>query len=151
MDGGGPKHQLCALRGARTRENTIINRVRSIPRAPKQKLSFVNHHLPIARDHGFSVFYAPQIGGCCSLFALRQRVFQSGICVCFMSLGVTWEIGFFFLRERFFFVRQRGKKNCFFFGVFGCFCCFLGVFLCFFFFFFFARQREKILVFFFRR
>ena len=32
MDGGGPKNQLCAFRGgARTRENTIINRVRSIP------------------------------------------------------------------------------------------------------------------------
>ena len=33
MDGGRPKHKLCAFWGARTRENTIINRVRSIPRA----------------------------------------------------------------------------------------------------------------------
>jgi len=33
VDGGRPKHHLCAFGGARTRENTIINRVRSMPRA----------------------------------------------------------------------------------------------------------------------
>ena len=36
MDGGRPKHQLCAFGGARTRENTMINRVRSIPRAERR-------------------------------------------------------------------------------------------------------------------
>ena len=40
MDGGGPKHQLCAFRGARTRENTIINRVRSIGGAVVWPLPF---------------------------------------------------------------------------------------------------------------
>ena len=33
VDGGDPKPQLCAFWGARSRVNTIINRVRSIPRA----------------------------------------------------------------------------------------------------------------------
>ena len=38
MDGGRPKHQLCAFWGARTRENTIIiYRVRSIPGAARTK------------------------------------------------------------------------------------------------------------------
>ena len=32
MDGGGPKHQLCALWGVRSRKNTIVNQVRSMPR-----------------------------------------------------------------------------------------------------------------------
>ena len=36
MDGGRPKHQLCAFWGARTRENMITNRVRSMPRASQE-------------------------------------------------------------------------------------------------------------------
>ena len=37
VDGGDPKPQLCAFWGARSRVNTIINRVRSIPRATKTR------------------------------------------------------------------------------------------------------------------
>ena len=45
MDGGGPKHQLFAIWGARSRENTIVNQVHSIPRA------VVFFFLPKAHHH----------------------------------------------------------------------------------------------------
>ena len=55
MDGGRPKHQLRAFRGARTRENTIINRVRSMPRAAG-RFSSASGRLPIRHGvGGFSI------------------------------------------------------------------------------------------------
>ena len=53
MDGGGPKHQLCALWGARSRESTIIHQVRSMPRAAcRARLAAMRGSVALrVRDH----------------------------------------------------------------------------------------------------